>query len=257
MFLQSPGETAFTIYGISIYWYSVMILISILIGVIIANKFAYKFNLPKDFWIENSPLLIVCGIIFARAYYCAANYEYFFKYPAQVLNIRGGGLSIHGVILGGIIYLICLAKIKRIAFFNIADSISFVLPLCQSIGRWGNFFNSEAFGLPTKSNWGVYIPLANRPAEYINYEYFHPTFLYESILDLFVFITLAVLIKKKPKSGTIFLVYLILYSVIRIAIEQIRTDSVLNINGIPLAQVVSAAIMIFAIIILIIRKRYN
>lgn len=257
MILQSPGETAFTIFGMSIYWYSVIMLVSVLTGVFIANKFTYKFNLPNNFWIDNSPLLILCGILFARAYYCIVNYEYFFKYPAQILNIRGGGLSIHGVILGGIVYLIYLAKIKNVSFFNVADSISFVLPLCQSIGRWGNFFNSEAFGLPTESNWGTYIPLGNRPTEYINFEYFHPTFLYESILDFIVFIILAVLVKKEPKSGTIFLVYLILYSAIRIAIEQIRIDSVLYINGIPFVQIISALIMASAITILIIRKRYN
>lgn len=257
MILQSPGETAFILFNIQIYWYSIIMLLAILSGIFVVCKYSQKFSLPKDFWIDNSPLLIVFGIIFARLYYCLINFDYYSSNILDVFNIRGGGLSIHGVILGGIAYLLVLAKIKKLNFYNLADSVCIALPLSQSIGRWGNFFNSEAFGIPTNNNWGLYIPIENRPAAYIQNELFHPTFLYESLLDLIIFIMLLLILKKNPKSGTIFFTYLISYSFVRIFIEQLRTDSAFNVNGIPIAQIISVLIIILCIIVLMKRKHNN
>lgn len=257
MILQSPGETAFVVFNTNIYWYSITMLIAMITGIFLVSKYSYKFGLEKDFWLENSPLMIILGIIFARLYYCLANFDYYITSPLEIFNIRGGGISIHGAIIGGIIYLFILAKIKKINFWILTDSISFILPLCQSLGRWGNFFNSEAFGIPTNGEWGLYIPRTNRPSKYLQYDLFHPTFFYEAFLDIIIFILLAYLVNKNTKNGTIFLTYLISYSLVRIFVEQLRTDSAAYIFNIPLAQVISILIILFSIITLLIRKQYN
>ena len=112
--------------------------------------------------------------------------------------------------------------------------------LAQAIGRWGNFFNSEAFGYPTNADWGVFIPVSKRPVEFLAYDYFHPTFLYESLLDLFIFfILLFILRRQAKKQGYVFFSYLVLYSAARILVESVRIDSVLNVLGVPIAVWVS------------------
>ena len=125
---------------------------------------------------------------------------------------------------------------------------SLVIPIGQAIGRWGNFFNSEAFGKPCNFFWKMYILPQYRPAEYKNEEYFHPTFLYESIADLLIFLILYFALRKKFKecNGLLFCSYLTMYSFIRIFIEFIRTDSVLNIGDIPVAVIVSCVIIIIS-----------
>ena len=126
------------------------------------------------------------------------------------------------------------------------------LALAQSIGRWGNFFNSEAFGLPTNLPWKLYIAPQYRPIPYTNVEFFHPTFLYESLLDFCIFLILFYCIKTKKlqKQGNIAILYLILYSIIRIFVEHFRIDSVCYIFGLPVATVVSISIIFIAILAL-------
>lgn len=124
--------------------------------------------------------------------------------------------------------------------------------LAQSIGRWGNFFNSEAFGTPTNLPWKLYISPIHRPLEYVNFEYFHPTFLYESILDFLIFLILILSFKKlSDKSGSLACICLILYSLVRIFVESFRIDSTLYINGYPIAQIVSAITIILSSIFLV------
>jgi phosphatidylglycerol:prolipoprotein diacylglycerol transferase len=136
------------------------------------------------------------------------------------------------------------ARIKKISFWQLADLVAPSLILGQAIGRWGNFFNSEAFGGPTNLPWKLYIPPEHRPPEYVNFAYFHPTFLYESLWDLIVFGLLLTLFfrglqgKSRLKVGTLFLVYLIAYSLGRFWIEGLRTDS-LMLGPLRIAQIVS------------------
>ena len=178
------------------------------------------------------------------------------RFPTEILAIRHGGISIHGAILGGLIGLIIFAKRHKISIPKLCDVSSIGLVLAQSIGRWGNFFNSEAFGLPTNLPWKLFIAEQYRPIPFTDYEYFHPTFLYESVLNLGIFFILIYLIKSKfsQKDGNIALLYLILYSMVRIFVENFRIDSVLYIHGIPIAIIVSASIMILSLAILIYRN---
>jgi phosphatidylglycerol:prolipoprotein diacylglycerol transferase len=136
----------------------------------------------------------------------------------------------------------------KIPVLKLSDCFLCGTALAQSIGRWGNFFNSEAFGLPTDLPWKLFIPLSKRPAPFASNEYFHPAFLYEGILDLLIFFVLLALFRRfSKKPGIITCLYLILYSCARIFVESLRIDSVLDIQGFPVAQVISAALILIAL----------
>lgn len=246
---QSPGEIAFTIFNIPVYFYGLILAGAIFVGVYSAYLLFRKFydKSQAAYIIDFSPFVIILGILGARLYYCLVNFSYYSAHPLEILNIRQGGLSIHGMIIIGIISLYLFAKKYGISFLKLVDAFLCATPLAQSIGRWGNFFNSEAFGMPTNLPWKLYIPLSHRPLEYINFEYFHPTFLYESVLDILIFFVLLLMFKKLAKKpGTIACLYLIMYSVIRILVEGCRVDSVLNVGGFPIAQIVSFVIILLA-----------
>lgn len=250
----SPGEIAFSFGRIHIHFYGLIIALSILIGIgtcIFICKKYYK-EIKYNVIFDISTIIILSAIIGARIYYCILGFDYYFNNPIEILKTWNGGMSIHGGIIGGLIGGIWYAKRHNLPILKLCDIFAFGLCIGQSIGRWGNFFNSEAFGLPCNNFLKLYIPIEKRPLAFMQYEYFHPTFLYESLLDLCIFFVLLFIInKKRPISGTIFFVYLILYSIVRIFIEYIRTDSVLNLWGIPIAQIVSIIIIALCILFLI------
>lgn len=248
MIIQSPGEIAFSIFNFPVYWYGIILAFAVFIGVVCAEILARRFSdIPENFFIDNSPPVIILGIIGARLYYCMVNFSYYIQHPLEIFDIRQGGLSIHGMIVIGIVTVYFLAKKYRICVLKLLDVLACSVILAQSAGRWGNFFNSEAFGYPTGGNWGVFIPVPQRPVEFLNYELFHPAFLYESFLDLVIFAVL-IFILRRTRAGCTFFWYLILYSVVRIFVEYFRIDSVLNIGGFPIAQVVSVLLIIAGVI---------
>lgn len=236
---QSPGEIAFSVFGFPIYYYGIILAFAIFVGVYFADFLYKKFYDKTSYVIDFTPIIIAIGVLGARLYYCAVNYQYYFAHPLEIFYIRQGGLSIHGMIIVGIISLFVFSKVYKMEFLKLTDVFLCGTALAQSIGRWGNFFNSEAFGYPTDLPWKLYIPISHRPVELINYEYFHPTFLYESILDFCMFLILLLMFKKHVPVGVITCSYLIMYAVVRFIVEYFRIDSVLNISGIPIAQIVS------------------
>ena len=259
---QSPSEIALNIFGIDVYWYGIILAAAICIGFVTACKISKLYFEKKysDFVSDYSPILIILGILGARFYYCIVNYSYYMANPLNILNIRQGGLSIHGMIIFGILGLYILSKIKQLSFYKLADIYLCSSLFAQSIGRWGNFFNSEAFGYPTNLPWKLFIPLSKRPAEFVNFNYFHPTFLYESLLDLIGFLILLSLFKKfSKKSGLIACCYLVIYSLIRLLVEHFRIDSALNLFNVPIAQIVSVVLVLLGLagIIAILRKKFN
>lgn len=246
---QSPGEVAFSLFGMQVYFYGIILAVAAFVGFLTAYKLYAKFfdNESAEKILDMAPVLIISGILGARLYYCLVNYSYYAIHPLEILDIRQGGLSIHGMILGGILGLYACFKYYKMDFLRLLDVMACGTAIAQAIGRWGNFFNSEAFGMPTDLPWKLYIPEAHRPLSMIKYEYFHPAFLYESILDLLIFGILLFLFKKLTHfKGLTFGIYLILYSFVRIGVEYLRVDSVLNILGFPVAQWVSVLIIIFA-----------
>ena len=245
--------------GFDIYTYGVIIAFAVFLG-ISAVYFAVKYFLKSITLTDISnlaPVILFCGIIGARLYYCLLNFDFYISHPLEIFAIRHGGISIHGAILGGLLTLMVYSKVKKISLLSLCDAFVIGLPLAQSVGRWGNFFNSEAFGLPIKSDFPLklYIAPQYRPEPFFNYEYFHPAFLYESMADLIVFLIMIILLLKKPKKGMLTATYLILYSVVRLLTEQIRLDSALDICGIPVAQIVSAIMLLCGFLILILNLR--
>ena len=184
----SHSQIICTIFGVHIYFYGVILALAIITGTFISEYLSVKyFEFKKETIIDMAPYLIIFGIAGARLYYCLLNSGFYLRFPTEILAIRHGGMSIHGAILGGLIGLIIFAKRHKISPFKLADASVLGLSFAQAIGRWGNFFNSEAFGTPTDLPWKLYIAPQYRPIPFENYEYFHPAFLYESILDLVIF----------------------------------------------------------------------
>lgn len=251
MILQSPGDVAFQILGFPVYFYGIILAFACLLAVYTAKiiyQKIYNDGKAELIW-DTAPFVVICGIIGARLYYCLLNFSYFFHNPIDIFNIRGGGLSIHGGIIAGIIALWFAAKKYKLSFLRLLDVYSIGTVLAQSFGRWGNFFNNEAFGLPSDGFLKLFIPLQNRPDKFIEYDYFHPAFLYESILDFFIFIILIFVIRKYgiKIEGVTLCTYLFLYSLVRYFIEAVRVDSALNIGSFHVAQLISLGIFIFSI----------
>jgi phosphatidylglycerol:prolipoprotein diacylglycerol transferase len=249
-----------TIFGFKIYFYGVILALAILVGSFVADYAGVKYcSLKKETLIDLAPWLVISGVIGARLYYCILNYDFYLRFPTEVIAIRHGGISIHGAILGGLLGLIIYAKRKNLSVVKLCDASVLGLALAQSVGRWGNFFNSEAFGLPTNLPWKLYIAPQYRPIPYTDYEYFHPTFLYESILDFFIFLILLEIFQRSwnKREGNITLYYLILYSCARILVEFLRIDSVRYVCGIPVAIFVSIGIIFISILIFISRNLYK
>ena len=227
--------------------------LAIAVSTLLADWLGSKYLLlKKETIIDMSPYVIILGLIGARLYYCIMDYQLYLRFPTEILAIRHGGMSIHGAILGGLAGLIIFAHIHKVSVKKLCDVSAVGLVLGQAIGRWGNFFNSEAYGLPTNLPWKLYIAPQYRVIPYQDTSYYHPAFLYESILDLIIFCVLFYLLKnnKYGKDGNIALIYLILYSIARIIVEFCRIDSVRYICGVPVAIIMSVSIIILSTILL-------
>lgn len=244
----SPFSTAFVLGGYEIKMYGVVMFFAIICAILTVNFIAKKYyrEVDIDILTDFYPILIISGIICARAYYVILNIDYYILKPSEIIALWHGGISIHGAILGGVIAGILYFKKKKLSILKYADVITYGLVMGQIIGRWGNFFNSEAFGTPCNLPWKLYIAPSYRPIEYYSYSYFHPTFLYESLFCILIFLILFFGVRKvqKERDGLIFYSYFILYSIGRFIIEGIRTDSVLNIGTVPIAQIASVLLFI-------------
>ena len=241
---QSPGPIIVEIGSFALRWYGLLIAAAVLIGVSLSQYLAKRRRVDPELVGDLVIWLVIAAIPCARLYYVLFEWQQYSQNPQDIIAIWKGGIAIHGAIIGGTIAAIIFARIKKVSVWQLIDLVVPSLILGQAIGRWGNFFNSEAFGKPTDVPWKLFIPLANRPIDYIGYDYFHPTFLYESIWNLGIFIILLLLFfwglkhKSRFKVGTLTFVYLIGYSVGRFWIEGLRTDSLMLVS-LKIAQIVS------------------
>lgn len=231
-------RVAFTLFGIDIMWYGILIATGMVLAVLIALREAKRLGISEDDILNLAMIAIPSGLIGARAYYVIFNWSYYAGDISEILNFRGGGLAIHGGLIGGILAGLIYAKVKNINFFKLADCVVLGIPLAQAIGRWGNFLNQEAHGGPTDLPWGIMVDGIK----------VHPTFLYESIWDLGVFLFLFIFRKKQKYQGQILVDYIILYSIGRFFIEGLRTDS-LMLGPLRMAQVISLACIILGVIL--------
>ncbi len=230
-------RVAFSIFGIDIMWYGVLMATGMILGTYLALREAKRLGISEDDVLNLAICAIPAGVIGARLYYVIFNWSYYSQYPSQILNFRGGGMAIHGALIGGILAGFIYTKVKKLNFFKMADIALIGMPLAQAIGRWGNFINGEAHGGPTNLPWGIMVDGVK----------VHPTFLYESIWDFGIFIFLWMFRKKKKYEGQIAVYYIILYSLGRFFIEGLRTDS-LMIGHLRMAQVISLVGVIGGII---------
>ncbi len=240
---MSPGEEIFHVGSLRLKWYGLLIAIAVFIGINLSMRLAKQRKTDPELLADLSIWLILGAIPAARLYYVIFQWDNYARHPEQIIKIWEGGIAIHGAIIGGTIAAIVFAKLKQVSFWQLADLVAPSVALGQAIGRWGNFFNSEAFGSPTDLPWKLFIPLQNRPIQYRDFDYFHPTFLYESLWNLLVFGILIWLFtadrrQARLKPGALFLVYLVAYSIGRFGVEGLRTDS-LMLGSLKMAQAIS------------------
>lgn len=246
MIIKTNGisNIAITVFGVDIYWYAILIVTAILIGILWCKIYDGRFKIKFDDIIDLLIFLLPISFVCARIYYCAFSWDSFKNNILEIFNFRNGGLAIYGGIIGGAITTFVFCKIKRINFLDLADFLVPVLALGQSIGRWGNFFNKEAYGIETNSFFKMEI-IENGATKYV-----HPTFLYESVVTLICFIILAIFSKNRKYKGQITTIYLVIYSCGRMFIEGIRTDSLMFYN-LRISQILSLTIFIIFSIILV------
>jgi phosphatidylglycerol---prolipoprotein diacylglyceryl transferase len=234
----SPGEEIFHLGWFRLKWYGLLIATAVLIGVNLSMRLGQYRKIDGEIIADLAIWLVIGAIPSARLYYVIFEWHTYSQHPENIIKIWEGGIAIHGALIGGSIAAIIFAKFKQISFWQLADIVAPSVALGQAIGRWGNFFNSEAFGSQTDLPWKLCIPRSPNTCEYV-----HPTFLYESLWNLLVFALLIWLFVKDNrhhhlKAGSIFLVYLVAYSIGRFAIEGLRTDS-LMFGSLRMAQMIS------------------
>ncbi len=237
---RSPGPIALQIGPFTLRWYGILMATAMAVGLWLAHRDARRRGEDPDSLLKAAELALLGGLVGARFYYVLFNLDYYAAFPAKILAVWEGGLAIHGGVLGGVLVGGGYAWWKRLPLSVYLDIASPSLAIGQAIGRWGNYFNEEAFGTPTTLPWRLYISPNHRPLEYGQAEFFHPTFLYESVWDAAVFALLVWVFRERlaRAPGALFLTYLGLYSVGRFVTEALRTDA-LMLGPIRIAQLVS------------------
>ena len=231
MIFQSPGAIVVKLGALTIRWYGVLIALGFLLATAMAHKLAARWGLDHEKVTNGALISFLGGIVGGRLYFVALGWQYFVAHPWEIFATWNGGMSIHGGIIGGFLTGAIYCYFAKLPILRCMDLGGVVTPLAQAVGRWGNFFNSEAFGRPVSDDFPLklFIPRDCRPMVYANHEYFHPTFLYESIWDLVLFLFLYFSASKKlvKYPGLTFLAYLSIYSIGRLLIEPLRVDSIM------------------------------
>lgn len=250
---------AFNLGPLSVRWYGIIIAVGILLGYFVAQRALVKAGLHKDTLVDIIFYSALFGFIAARIYFVIFQWPYYAENPSEIIKIWHGGIAIHGGLIGGFIAGVIVCKVKNLNPFQIGDIVAPSIILAQGIGRWGNFMNYEAHGGPVSRAFLEQLHLPNFIIEnmYINGQYYHPTFLYESIWDVAGFIIL-VNIRKHLKLGETFFLYLTWYSIGRFFIEGLRTDSLMLTSNIRVAQLVSILLILISISLIVYRRiKYN
>lgn len=256
------NRVAFNIFGFNAYYYSLCILLGVIVAYILITREGKKQGLPKEFISDLIFYTLIIGILGARVYYCVFNLDYYLANPSEILKIYNGGLAIHGGVIAGLIFVYFYTKKKNVSFIKILDIVAPAVIIAQSFGRWGNFFNQEAHGgITTYQNLkNMHIPEFIINGMHIEGKYYYPTFFFESIWCLMGFIILMIARKNKNlRKGFQIGFYFIWYGIGRFFIEALRTDSLMFFN-LKIAQIVSLIGIIIGIIIIVTnrnKKYYN
>jgi phosphatidylglycerol---prolipoprotein diacylglyceryl transferase len=246
---------AFELFGLPVRWYGLILLTAILVSIAIMGRLARRQGLDPDTLFDIAPTVVVAAVIGARVYYLLLRNDYYRANPDQLLTLQLQGLTIHGALAVGVAAFVLLMRRRGQPVLQWTDLVIAVVPIGQAIGRWGNWANQEAFGKPSTLPWAIEIDPARRPPEYASAATFHPTFLYESILNLLAGAILIWLLFRIPSSprlrhGDVLGTYMILYGIIRLVVERLRTDS-LTIGPWPAAYWLSGALIVAGLLVLV------
>ena len=245
------NPVAFSIGDFQVYWYGIIIGLGFLLALIFALKNLKYFGIDKNGFIDCVLVGLVCGIIGARLFYVVFKWDYYQNHLDELLAVHNGGLAIYGGVIGGLLGGCIVAKIKKLPIPAILDVAVMGFLIGQGLGRWGNFFNQEAFGTPTDWPWRMV-------SENTGGVGVHPCFLYESLWCLLGFGLLFLFSRKwRQYDGQIFLLYLVWYGAERMLVEGLRTDSLYTpLLGLRVSQIIAAVTMLTGIVLLIVfRKR--
>ena len=259
-----------TVFNFDVMFYGIIIGLGVIAGMFITVNDAKRRGQNQDDYWDCFSLMLILGVIGARLYYVAFSWDYYSANLKEIINLRGGGLAIYGGIIGGMLGILITALRKKRNFFEMMDSIMPSLMIGQAVGRWGNFFNCEAFGEYTDSLFAMRIKeslvssssvtelmKANRIIENgASYIQVHPTFLYESVWNLCSFVLVSIYARKFQKfKGEILCAYMVLYGTGRSIIEGLRTDSLyIGSTGIRVSQALSVTIAVAGLAIIIVNR---
>ncbi|MEI3398669.1 prolipoprotein diacylglyceryl transferase [Blautia stercoris] len=271
IYLPNVGKTI-SVFGFDIAYYGITIAIAMIVGISIALHEAKRTGQNQDTYLDLLMLTMLTSVVGARIYYVIFSWSNYKDNLGEILNIRNGGLAIYGGIIAGVITVFVYSKITKMKFLQIADTVCMGLAAGQIIGRWGNFFNREAFGEYTNNLLAMQLPVsAVRENEItsamwnhvvtiggVEYIQVHPTFLYEGLWNLMVLLFLFWFRKRKKFEGELFFCYLAGYGVGRFWIESLRTDQLL-LPGIhvPVSQMLSAVLVIVSLSVIICKRTKN
>ncbi len=252
----NPSAIAVSIGSLDIRWYGIIIATAVLTGFLITFQIVKKKQVSTEHVYNLLFLIAIFGIIGGRIGHVIGEWDHYSSDALSVLRIWDGGLAFHGVLFGSLIVTYFYARNKKISFWLLTDAVVVGLPLMQSIGRWGNYFNQELYGKPTDLVWGIPINPALRIEGYELFTYFHPLFLYESLLMLVVFGFMFALYRSgRLQQGQQTLIYLIVFSGVRFSLDFFRIG-MLEIGPLLLTQWLSVIIAFVALGILIRKKTH-
>lgn len=268
IYLENVGKTI-TVFNFDIAYYGITIGLAVIAGILMAAWQAKRTKQDPEMYYDLAMYAVILSIIGARIYYVIFSWEHYKDNLLSILNFREGGLAIYGGVITAIITTFVFAKVKKVSFGTLCDTAGLGLILGQIIGRWGNFFNREAFGEYTNNLLAMRLPLdAVRKSDVtqlmmehlevidgISYIQVHPTFLYESLWNLGVLLFLIFWSKHKKFEGEVFLLYLFGYGVGRFWIEGLRTDQLMLTNAIPVSQALAVVLVIVSTILIFINRR--
>ena len=243
----SPANNVLEIGPLTIFYYGILIAVGAIVAIVVSKNRYVRFGGNGEFFESVAVWAIGLGFLGARAGYVITHSARFTDRPWAVLFIWEGGLALYGGLLVGSLTVVYLVRKRGGDLLAMADAAAVGLPLAQAIGRWGNYFNQELFGMPSALPWAVMIDSANRPEGYEQFESFHPTFLYESVWNALILVPMILWLERRGKlaKGASFGVYVVMYSFVRFMLELLRTDTTFRFLGISRNGWVSIAAFTF------------
>ena len=248
--IPSPTRNVIEIGPLTIFFYGILIAIGVIVAIVISRKRYVRFRGDGEFFEKVAIWAVVIGFLGARAAYVLTHSGRFLDRPYAVLFIWEGGLALYGGLTFGALTVIYFVHKANADLFSFADATAIGIPLAQAIGRWGNYFNQELFGTPTDLPWRLAIDPANRPPQFVDFSYFHPTFLYESLWNALIIVPVILILEKKGKlaKGASFGLYIAMYAFIRFWMELLRTDTTFRLFGISRNGWVSIGAFILGVV---------